>query len=585
VSVARFDTGRVVGERAGDIGAPQTEDADGDGGRIDRPADQPRRRRQLRRLVSPLTRRILAVNALAPVLLVAGLFYLDQYKSELIENDLASLQSRAAMVAAAVGEGAVIDNGFDAPILSPNLARPMVRRLATPARIRTRLFGDDGRVIADNRVMMSDSNAVQVEDLPPPETGWIAGPLRHIYDFFSTTVGGVAGSAVPIYVETIQPRAADFPEVFKALAGGTATAIRRLPDYRVVLSVAVPVQHYQRVMGALLATEVDDDLAQSLFEVRLTIIKAFAVALAITIALSLYLASTIARPVRRLAAAAERVRRGQGRRHAIPDLTARGDEIGDLSAAFRDMTEALYRRMDATEAFAADVAHEIKNPLTSLRSAVETVARITNPEQQRSLLAIVKDDVARLDRLISDISDASRLDAEMSRAATDQVDVRAMLKAMADAYRPAGDEEGVRFAVEIPDGENLTINGIEGRLGQVLRNLITNALSFSPPQGCITLRARSEGTQVVIDVDDEGPGIPENKLDGIFDRFYSERPKDEKFGTHSGLGLSISRQIVEAHGGTLTASNRIDAEGQLSGARFTIRLRAERRTQLPARRS
>jgi two-component system sensor histidine kinase ChvG len=583
VNLTRFDNGRANRGRDDGVNVPEAEGEDDDRSGLDKPADRPRRKR--RRLVSPLTRRILAVNALAPVILVAGLFYLDQYKNELIENDLDSLQSRAAMVAAAVGEGAVIDNGFDAPILSPNLARPMVRRLATPARIRTRLFVSDGRAIADNRVMLSDTNAVQVEDLPPPERGWIGQPLRRVYDFLTASVGGLAGPSVPIYTETVQPHATDYPEVFKALAGGTATVVRRTADYRVVLSVAVPVQHYQRVMGALLATEIDDDLAQSLFEVRLTIVKAFAVALAITIALSLYLASTIARPVRRLAAAAERVRRGQGRRHAIPDLTARGDEIGDLSGALRDMTEALYRRMDATEAFAADVAHEIKNPLTSLRSAVETVARVGNPDQQKALLSIVKDDVARLDRLISDISDASRLDAEMSRAATDRVDIRGMLKAMADAYQFAGDDGKVRFALEVAEGENLTVNGIEGRLGQVLRNLITNALSFSPPQGCITLRARLEDGQVVINVDDEGPGIPENKLDGIFDRFYSERPKDEKFGTHSGLGLSISRQIVEAHGGTIAASNRRDGQGEVIGARFTIRLRAERRTQLPARRS
>ena len=550
-------------------------------------AERPRRTEwpRRRRWISPLTRRILAVNALAPVILVAGLFYLDQYRNELIENDIASLESRATMVAAAVGEGAVIDNGFDTPILSPNLARPMVRRLATPARLRARLFAPDGHEVADNRLLIGEADAVQVEDLPPPETaGAIIRPLRKLYDFLVASVGGLAGPMVPLYIETLQARANDYPEVNKALGGGTGTAIRRTPDYQVVLSVAVPVQHYQRVMGALLATEVDDDLAQSMFEVRLTIFKAFAVALFITVALSFYLAGTIARPVRHLAAAAERVRRGQNRRHAIPDLSARGDEIGDLSAALRDMTESLYRRMDATEAFAADVAHEIKNPLTSLRSAVETVARVENVEQQKALLTIVKDDVARLDRLISDISDASRLDAEMSRATSDRVDIRRMLMAMADAYRPAGEERGVRFAVEAREGDSYFVMGIEGRLGQVLRNLITNALSFSPPGGRIALRARTEPGFVVIEVEDDGPGIPENKLEGIFDRFYSERPEGEKFGTHSGLGLSISRQIIEAHGGTLVAANRTDAADRVLGACFTIRLRADRRPALPAKR-
>jgi len=579
VKVERVESDHADRGREGVIEALPAEEA-ADRPDASRPVEPPRRRR----LVSPLTRRILAVNALAPVILVAGLFYLDQYKNELIENDIASLESRAAMVAAAVGEGAVIDNGFDTPILSPNLARPMVRRLATPARLRARLFAEDGREVADNRVMLSEANTVQVEDLPPPDGGLLARPWRSFYDFITASVGGLAGPSVPLYVETMQAHASDYPEVFKAMAGGTASKIRRTRDYQVVLSVAVPVQHYQRVMGALLATELDEDLAQSLFEVRITIVKAFAVALAITIALSLYLASTIARPVRHLAAAADRVRRGQGRRHAIPDLSARGDEIGDLSGALRDMTESLYRRMDATEAFAADVAHEIKNPLTSLRSAVETVARVDNPEQQKALLSIVKDDVARLDRLISDISDASRLDAEMSRAATDRIDVRRMLSAMADAYRFAGEERNVHFAVEVADGDSYTVNGIEGRLGQVLRNLITNALSFSPPGGCITLRARTETPYLVIEVDDDGPGIPENKLEGIFDRFYTERPQGEKFGTHSGLGLSISRQIVEAHGGTIAASNRTDGSDRVLGARFTIKLRAERRGLPIARR-
>jgi two-component system sensor histidine kinase ChvG len=559
-----------------------------EGGAKPRTRPDARRVRSRRRRgwwASPLTRRILAVNALAPVILVTGLFYLDRYKHELIENDLDSLKARAVMMAAAVSEGSVIDNGFDTPILSPNLARPMVRRLSQPAHARARLFMLDGRTVADNRILSFDTNnAVQVEELPPPDAGWSSGIVRYVLDYLTSAFSGVANRDLPVYHDTMQARAQDFPEVMKALGGTVATAVRQLPDHRLVLSAAVPVQHYQRVMGALMATEIDDDVAKALLEVRLTILQVFAVALAVTLALSFYLAGTIARPIRQLAIAADRIRRSHSRRHGVPDLSDRGDEIGDLSSAIRDMTEALYRRMDATEAFAADVAHEIKNPLTSLRSAVETVARVNDVEQQKSLLGIVKDDVARLDRLISDISDASRLDAEMSRADLDHIDVRRMLTAMADAYRYTGDDNAVRFAVETADGESLTLSAIEGRLGQVLRNLITNALSFSPPKGTITLRARRDRGDVVIEIEDEGPGIPEEKLEDIFDRFYSERPRDEKFGTHSGLGLSISRQIIEAHGGTITASNRKNDHGAVAGARFTIRLPAERRNQLPVRR-
>jgi two-component system sensor histidine kinase ChvG len=304
--------------------------------------------------------------------------------------------------------------------------------------------------------------------------------------------------------------------------------------------------------------------------VREDILKVFLVALAVTVLLSLYLAGTITRPIRRLARAAEAVRTRHGRQKALPDFSRRRDEIGDLSEALREMTAALWARMDAIERFAADVSHEIKNPLTSLRSAVETVARVNDPEQQRRLMSILLEDVQRLDRLITDISDASRLDAELSRAQSDTVDIRRMLEMLAELYRSTGGEDGPRIDLDIRTPEALTVQGLESRIVQVFRNLITNAVSFSPKGGRITLAAgRIEGW-VEVTVEDEGPGIPPGKLDAIFDRFYSERPAGEKFGTHSGLGLSISKQIIDAHHGVIFARNR---EGR-SGARFTVRLPA-----------
>ncbi len=380
--------------------------------------------------------------------------------------------------------------------------------------------------------------------------------------------------ALPPYVEHPVQRAENYPEVLAALSGRTQTAIRAY-HHGVVLSVAVPVQRYKQVVGAVLLSADADNVARSLFQVRLAIVEIFAVVLMITTLLSLYLAGTIARPIRRLALAAEQVRHGHGRRHKIPDFSARGDEIGELSQSFREITEALWRRMDAIEAFAADVAHEIKNPLTSLRSAVETAARVKDPEQQRKLLGIVQDDVERLNRLISDISDASRLDAELSRAETEPVALRVMAETLAEIYASAADEHGVKLTVHAPGDDQLVVLGIESRLGQVLRNLITNAISFSPPGGTIALAAGRDGRKVRIVVDDEGPGIPDNKLDAIFERFYSERPKDEKFGTHSGLGLSISKQIVEAHGGRIHAENRTHPDGTVRGARFVVTLPAE----------
>jgi two-component system sensor histidine kinase ChvG len=256
---------------------------------------------------------------------------------------------------------------------------------------------------------------------------------------------------------------------------------------------------------------------------------------------------------------------------AIPDFSARGDEIGDLSGALREMTSALWQRMDAIERFAADVAHEIKNPLTSLRSAVETAARIQDPGKREKLLAIVMEDVKRLDRLISDISDASRLDAELSRIEPEPVDVGHVLGTLAEVYDVTQAEEGPRIRLVLPE-EPLVVSGVEGRLVQVFRNLIANAVSFSPPDGTIRLSARQDEDAVVVTVEDDGPGIPEGKLEAIFNRFYTERPSGEKFGTHSGLGLSISKQIVDAHQGVIRAENRRDADGRVIGARFVVRL-------------
>jgi two-component system sensor histidine kinase ChvG len=298
----------------------------------------------------------------------------------------------------------------------------------------------------------------------------------------------------------------------------------------------------------------------------------FGVALLVTVLLSFYLAGTIARPIRRLAAAAERAR-GRGARVEIPDFTRRGDEIGDLSGSLREMTDALWQRMSAIESFAADVAHEIKNPLGSLRSAVETAVRIEDPANQRRLMAIILDDVERLDRLITDISDASRLDAELGRLELAPIDIGAMLEALVDIHESTREGGTPRLTIELVDrGRELVVPGIETRLSQVFRNVIANAISFTRLHGEIRLTAQHDGRAVLVTVEDEGPGIPEDKLTAIFDRFYTERPAGEKFGTHSGLGLSISKQIVEAHRGRIWAENRKDMSGAVSGARFSIRL-------------
>lgn len=524
-----------------------------------------RRRRRWNPLSSPLTRRILLVNLVAPVILAAGLLYLDRYKQGLIRSELAGLTTQAEMVAGAVGEGAVSEQALGFLEINQDLAQHMVRRLAQSAQIRARLFDAVGGLAADSRFLLSAKGNIRIEDLAPPrELGWRA-TLAYWWERASTWMP--LDETLPVHLEPPRQKAEHFPEAVAALGGREQGVVRTDPKGGIILSAAVPVQRYKQVVGALMVSHDGSRVARALFQVRIAIIQAFLVSLAVTVGLSLYMAGTIARPIRRLALAAELVRHGRGRVHRIPDLSARGDEIGELSLALKEMTEALWARMDAIERFAADVAHEIKNPLTSVRSAVETAARLSDPEKQKKLLSIIQDDVERLNRLISDISDASRVDAEMSRADTEAVHLARLLEMLGEVYRST--TENIAFTLDVPCDDPLVVDGVEGRLVQVLRNLIGNAISFSPTGGGIHLSAMRVGKAVRVMVEDEGPGIPDGKLAAIFDRFYSERPEGEKFGTHSGLGLSISKQIIDAHGGRIWAENR---DG--GGARFVVELRA-----------
>ncbi len=537
--------------------------------------DQPAPRR--RRLVSPLIRPILAINLLALVLLGGGLLYLDDYRKGLIQAEIENLRTQAIIVASALGEGAIDTAVIDPPALQADVSRQLVRRLVTTLNTRARLFGVGGELIADTRILMGPGGVVQIRELAPPHSGnWFTRTMFDLYDWVVARLP--ARGDPPPYQELAFQSAADYDEARLALRGEIAALVRQADDRSLVISVAVPVQRYKQVLGALMLSRGGADIDRAMRTVRFDILRIFLVSLAVTVLLSLYLANTIARPVRRLAAAADRVRRGTGRApEPIPDFTARGDEIGELSASLRAMTEALWRRMDAIERFAADVAHEIKNPLTSLRSAVETVGRVTNPDHQKKLMQIIQDDVQRLDRLITDISDASRLDAELSRAESAPVEVDKMLATLVDVHSATQvNEDAPRLTLDVAKAAGaqhaLKVPGIESRLVQVFRNLLSNAASFSPPKGRIALKVARDGRFVVVTVEDDGPGIPEGKEQAIFDRFYTERPQGEKFGTHSGLGLSISKQIIDAHHGTIRAENRVDATGEVEGARFIVRL-------------
>ncbi len=529
---------------------------------------------RVRRPVSPLTLRILAVNVLALALLAGGFLYLGKYHAGLVAQQIESLRTQGEVFAAALGEGAVLDSADEGEVLLPDLARQMMRRLVAPTKTRARLFDIRGDIIADSRVLRGPGGAIQVTELPPPDNeGVIRKLIDRVYDWVVDILP--RHSRYPAYRESFSPHASDYSEVQRALAGETSAMIRRDPATgEFVLSVAIPVQRYKQVLGALMLSTNSNEIEEEVRTVRFELLRIFAAALLVTVLMSLYLAGTIARPIRRLAAAAERSR-GRGARVEIPDFTRRGDEIGDLSGSLREMTDALWQRMSAIERFAADVAHEIKNPLSSLKSAVETAVRLEDPATQRRLMAIILDDVGRLDRLITDISDASRLDAELSRLELGPVDVAAMLRALVDVHEATRSGDRPRLVLDLPErGRALTVPGIETRLSQVFLNVIANAVSFTPPDSEIRLTARHDGRAVLITVDDCGPGIPADKLTAIFNRFYSERPAGEKFGTHSGLGLSISKQIIEAHRGMIWAENRKDADDAVVGARFCIRLPA-----------
>ncbi len=526
-----------------------------------------------KRFISPLTRRILTVNLLAIGTLVAGLLYLGEYRRTLIANELSSLDVQAEMFAAALGEGAVVSDAPNGQFLVSDIAYQITRRLVEITGTRARLFRADGTLIVDSRRLGGSGSTVQIEILRLPEGDFdLLDALLRKYDDVARAIRGEG--PLPEYQENPIQSAIDFHETSSALTGNNAVAARRFGTDGIVLTAAVPVQRYKKVLGAIMLSKDGRNIRSALQDVRVDILKVVAIALSVTILLSLYLASTIARPIRRLAIAAERIRHDRGRKETIPILTHRRDEIGDLAISLKEMTEALWLRMDAIERFAADVAHEIKNPLTSLRSAVETAGRIEDPAQREKLMAIIQDDVARLDRLISDISNASRLDAELSRAEFAPVDLGGLLGALVDMRNAAERDDEAKLELEIVSTGGLGVDGIEDRLVQVFRNIITNANTFSPPGGRIRIALSRHDNWINVTIDDDGPGIPNGKEAAIFDRFYTNRPEGEKFGTHSGLGLSISKQIIDVHDGEINASNRRDGNGGVRGARFVIRLPA-----------
>ncbi|WP_373087886.1 sensor histidine kinase [Sneathiella sp.] len=540
------------------------------------PVRKPERSRKVvkRSPFSSLGRRIMAINLFSVIFLAGGVLYLDQFRDGLIEARFQSLTTNGRMIAGALGEAALQEVSLDGKIqyltLNSLPIKRVLRRLSIVTSTPALLFDRDGKLIADSRRLISAGRNIVYEELPPPE---VKSPVRiffeELYDgwerLFPTNYD------YPLFPTSPIPAAKDFQEIGEAINGDIARMTRQTQNGELILSVSVPVQGFKHILGGLLLTESGSSIDDAVRSAQVTTLIVFAVTLVITLLLSLFLARTIAAPIHMLAEAADKVRRGIGRRVVVPDFSHRKDEIGDLAGSFRAMTMALYDRLDAIEAFAADVAHELKNPLTSLGTAVQAFERVTDEKNREKLRAVIASDVKRLDRLITDISAASRLDAELSRAENEVVDLKKLIDGTVDAYQTTRMFTDVTFEVIVPK-EQVMVNGLPGRISQVLRNLVDNAISFSPEGGRVMLRLALSDKSVIMSVEDEGPGVPENKLEDIFNRFYTERPKAEGFGRHSGLGLSISRLIVEAHGGKISARNRIDSAGRVIGAKFSIEL-------------
>ncbi len=492
-----------------------------------------------------LTRRILAVNIFALAMLAGGFFYLDSYRSRLQDSRVDQAKREARLIAEALAAA------------DPGAREALAISLATSTGTRLRLFDVTGAQTADTRAMGLRNFSL----IDPDKENWGQDAGRFLDAMIDTVVGA---QRAPLYRE--RRAGQTWPDVPAARQSAkTVATVWRAPDRTPIITAAAPLPAGAVVMTSINARDITQTVRLERFRLSLVLMV---VTLA-SILLSLFLARTIVRPLRRLARAAVRVRLGRAREVVVPRLPSRGDEIGMLARALSDMSQALRARIDATEAFAADVTHEMKNPLASLRSAVEGLGLVKDPALQEKLLAIVRDDVHRLDRLISDISEASRLDAQLSRAKFEPVDIAAMIADLIGARTERGIERGVTMHVALPEGASLTVMGEDSRLERVFENLIDNAISFSPDGGIITIGVTSDGQEAVVRVDDEGPGVPEEAREQVFRRFQSIRPDGEEFGKHSGLGLAIARTIVEGHQGAIAVESRDD---RLSGARFVVRL-------------
>ncbi|MGO9543816.1 MAG: stimulus-sensing domain-containing protein [Rhodomicrobium sp.] len=530
-----------------------------------------------------ITRRIIVLNFFGVTVLVGGIFYLNQYRVKFIETRVESLTTQAAIIASAIAqtsknssdqtpEGSQSDDenkifvprGLSNPELSfridPEIVSPMLRDLV-PTKTRARVFDTDGTLISDSRQLYSGAQSGRADGAPEGDSDIFSDIWSYLKAEFWTP-------DLPVYKD-MGPDGKAYEEVRVALAGSPAPLIRITEAGETVISIAMPIQRDRNMLGALMLTTQGSDIDELIAQERLQIVAVAGLVALVTGILSLALAGTIAEPMRRLAVAAERVRKNIKNREQIPDFSERPDEIGNLSRALRDMTNALYSRLDAIESFAADVSHELKNPLTSLRNAASLLPSIKAEADRQKLVDIINHDVRRLDRLITDISDASRLDAELARETAKPVNMANLLHTLCEITRENRIKSGLGIVLNVQGcatPEQITkckeyiVIGHDSRLSQVVVNLLENAISFSPKGGSIYVTASRvpKKNEIEIAVEDDGPGIRDENLEKIFNRFYTDRP--ESFGQNSGLGLNISQQIVKAHKGMIWAENRMCPE-------------------------
>jgi two-component system sensor histidine kinase ChvG len=576
----------------------------------------------IRLVAKTLLRRIIFANMIGLAILLGGIFYLAQYKAWLIEAKRDSLRAQGEVIAAAIAANATRDKGSGHIVLDPDLlsdadsARGLLRdddiasmqmsippdRVAPlfkggllPDDIRARVYGTDGVLVVDSDRLLK-SGQLTVDDAPPPSAESRSRPT--IKTLWTRIMSWLLRRQMPVYLEIGSGNGMAYPEVRVALSGGQATAMVLMTEAgQQIVSVATPIHYRGSVQGALLLSTRPGVIDSVLAEERGLLLGLALTAIAATLFASLLLYRTIAGPMRRLSEAAESVSRSIGARTDLPDLTSRADEVGQMGSAFSSMTESLFRRIEASERFAREVAHELKNPLTAARATAEALAYAKTTEMQEELVRQLQGELARLNKLITDVSNVSRLDAELAYGETEPVDMREVLRGVTAVFQDRFSNGTRRLVLETQQmSQNpaaFIVMGHEARLGRVITNLLDNALSFSPEDGTITVRARRDGAAIEIVVEDEGPGVPPDGLERIFERFYSDRPQsDATHGKNSGLGLSISRDIVDAYGGSIQASNRVAPPGPacpardehpafkgrrkqgVLGARFTVRLPA-----------